>query len=225
MEAAMAKADPETAERIITAYASLGKQVVPLAIKALNDGDAKRRERALMVLGRLGPEAAAAVPDLINQLKNDDPKVRTEVLFVLAAIGPKADAAAAPVTAALSDADREVVLTAGYCLGKIGPAAKSASSDLQKLVGSEDKMLALTGVWALLQIGPQDPALAKMAVPLLTEALRHERVFIRVEAAMALGKLGKAADSALPQLELTSTLDGSPAVRQAAADAMKQIKG
>ena len=41
---------------------------------------------------------------------------------------------------------------------------------------------------------------------------------------MALGKLGKAATSALPALE-EATADQDPAVRQAAAAAIKQIKG
>jgi HEAT repeat protein len=224
MEAAMAKADPATATRIIAAYASLGPKVVPLAIKALSDSDAKRRERALMVLGRLGPDAAPAVPDLIAAFKSGDAKQRTEVLFVLGAIGPKAAPAVEPVAEALADSDRDVMLTAGYCLGKIGPEAKSAAPALQKLLASDDKMAKLTAVWALLQIQPGDEALGKKAVPLLADALTHEREFVRIEAAMALGKLGKTAASALPALEAAGA-DHSEAVRDAVAEAIQKIKG
>jgi HEAT repeat protein len=224
MEAAMAKADAATSQRIIAAYASLGPKVVPLAIKALNDKDANRRARALMVLGRLGPDAAPAVPDLIAAFKSGDAKQRTEVLFVLGAIGPKAAPAVEPVAAALADSDRDVMLTAGYCLGKIGPGAKSAVPALQKMLASDDKMAKLTGAWALLQIQPDDEAQGKKAVPLLAEALTHEREFVRIEAAMALGKLGKAAASALPALEAASG-DHSEAVRDAVAEAIQKIKG
>jgi hypothetical protein len=42
---------------------------------------------------------------------------------------------------------------------------------------------------------------------------------------MTLGELGKAATSALPALEAAATKDSSSAVRAAAADAVKKIKG
>jgi HEAT repeat protein len=76
----------------------------------------------------------------------------------------------------------------------------------------------------LLQIQPDDEAQGKKAVPLLAEALTHEREFVRIEAAMALGKLGKAAASALPALE-AATADHSEAVRDAVAEAIQKIKG
>ena len=224
MEAAMAKADAATAERTIQAYASLGTKVVPLAIKALKDTDAKRRQRAMHVLGHLGPDAAPAVPDLVALLKSGDATEKTEALFVLAAIGPKATAAVEPVAATLADSDDNVKLTAGFCLGKIGPGAKAAAPALEKLLPSENKMAKLTAVWALLQIDPGDEALGKKAVPMLAEALTHEREFVRIEAAMALGKLGKTAASALPALEAAAA-DHSEAVRDAVAEAIKQIKG
>jgi HEAT repeat protein len=47
---------------------------------------------------------------------------------------------------------------------------------------------------------------------------------VRIEAAMSLGNLGKAANAALPSLERAKE-DPNPAVRNAAAEAVKQIKG
>jgi HEAT repeat protein len=155
-------------------------------------------------------------------LKVEDPVVRAEVLFVLAAIGPQAEAAVAPVTSALSDKDRDVMLTAGYCLGKIGPPAKAAVPELKRLLTSEDKIVKLTGIWALLQIGPKNDAMAQTALPLLTDALTHEYEFVRVEAALALGDLGKSAAEAIPALEEAKN-DNSLAVRQAVAGAIEKI--
>jgi HEAT repeat protein len=47
---------------------------------------------------------------------------------------------------------------------------------------------------------------------------------VRVDAAMSLGQIGKAASSALPALE-KATQDPSGNVRNAAATAIKSIKG
>ncbi|MDX1945151.1 MAG: HEAT repeat domain-containing protein, partial [Pirellulaceae bacterium] len=214
---------PEKMELLIGAFASLGSRVVPRATELLKDP--LRRERALRILARIGEDSAPAVPELVKLLQDADPKVRTESLFVLAAIGPKAEAAVAPATALLADPDRDVMLTAGYALGKIGPAAKSAMPALQKLLSSDDQMTHLTGVWALLKIDPKNQDLGKSAVPLLAAALKHSYDFVRGEAAITLGELGPLSASAVPALEAAAASDPSPAVRSAAAAAIKKIKG
>jgi HEAT repeat protein len=225
MEKTMDAADPATANRILSAYGSLGAKVVPLAIKALQDPNAKRKERALRVLARVGPDAAPALPELVKLLNADDPQLKTETLFVIAAIGPQAESAVAPVTEALSDKDANVVMAAAYALGKIGPAAKESVQSLRKLTASTDKFHRVAGTWALIEIGPISKELADYAVPLLTEALQYDQVYVRVEAAMSLGDLGKFATSAIPTLDNTAKADGSEAVRKAAADAIMRIKG
>jgi HEAT repeat protein len=225
MDKLLAGADAETSDRVFTAYASLGPKVVPLAIKALKDTSATRRERALQVLARLGADAAPALPELVEVIKAGTPQHKAEALYVVAAIGPKADATAvAAATAALADADPQVKMAAGYALGKIGPAAKEALPALTQLAASDDELLKLSSVWAMLQIGVMNDDLTKMAVPMLTKALTSEREFVRVEAAMSLGKLGKAAASAAAALEKAAQ-DPSPAVRSAAEESLKLIKG
>lgn len=225
MEKVMASADAAGADRIIGAYASLGAKVVPLAIKALEDPAATRKERALRVLGQVGPDAAPALPAVVKLLGSDNARLKTEALFVIAAIGPQAESAVAPVTEALADQDRNVVLTAAYALAKIGPAAKESVQALRKLTTSEDKLTRVTGTWALVEIGPITMDLAEYALPLLTEALGYDQEFIRVEAAMTLGDLGKFAASAVPALDNSAKADGSAAVRKAAADAIVKIRG
>ena len=164
------------------------------------------------------------MPELINVIKSGDAKQKAEALFVIGAIGPKADTAVAAATAALADPDPQVKRVAGYALGKIGPAAKDALPALKTLVASNDELQRLSGVWAMLQIGVMNDELTQMAVPLLANALDNEREFVRVEAAMSLGNLGKASTSALPKLE-KALQDKSAAVRGAAAEAIQQIKG
>jgi HEAT repeat protein len=222
LDAAAANLDEQKVDRLLDAFAALGGRVVPRATELLKDP--KRRERAMKVLAKIGPEAAPAVPELAALLKDKDPKVRTEALFALAAIGPKASAAIAPATEALADTDRDVMLTAGYFLGKLGPEAKGSAPALRKLLDSNDDLVQLTGVWALLQVDPANAEHVKMAVPELTDALKSPLAFIRADAAMTLGDLGKAAASALPALEAAQQ-DVNPAVRAAAAEAVKKIKG
>ncbi len=215
--------DEEQFGRYVTAFAALGPRVVPRATEVL--ADPERRARGMRILARVGPKAAPAVPELIKLLADADPKTRTDALFTLAAIGPQADAAVAPIQQALSDSDREVMLTAGYALGKIGPAAKPAVPALVKLTASEDPLVKLTAVSALMKIDPQSEEHVRLAIPALIDALGssgHE--FIRLEAAMTLGDLGKAAAAAVPALQLARE-DRSSAVRTAADEALKKIEG
>jgi HEAT repeat protein len=224
MEKVMAGADAETADRIINAYASLGARILPLAIQALKDALPTRRERAMRVLAKIGPEAAPAVPELMGIIQGSDAKQKAEALFVVGAIGAGASAAVPAVAAALGDADAQVQQTAAYALGKMGPAAKDAVPALQRLTASSDELLKLAAVWALLQIGPMTDELVKTAVPLLTGALTSPRELVRIEAAMSLGQIGKPAAAALPALE-KSRQDPSSSVRGAAAEAIGKIKG
>jgi HEAT repeat protein len=212
---------PETADRVISAFASLGARAVPHAITALKDP--QRRVRALQVIARIGPEAAPAVPVLAELLNASDAATKTETLFALAAIGPDAKAAVEPMIEALSDSDVQVKQTAAYALGKIGPEARAAVPALSKLASSDDQLLRLTAIWAVLRIGPRTPEMTKSALPILAEALKHSREFVRLEAAMTLGDLGQGANEAIPALEAARS-DPSAAVRSAADAAIKKIR-
>jgi HEAT repeat protein len=222
LDAAAAVLNESQIDRAMDAFAALGSRVVPRATELLKDP--KRRDRAMKVLAKIGPDSAPAVPALVALLKDQDPKVRTEALFTLAAIGPKAVTALEPATAALADTDRDVMLTAEYFLAKLGPDAKGAAPALRKLLDSQDSLVKLSAVHALLEIEPKNPDNAKIAVPEMTAALKHPQAFIRAEAAMTLGDLGKAAAGALPALEAAAR-DEDPDVRAAVAEAVKKIKG
>jgi HEAT repeat protein len=224
MQNLIAGADAETADRIFSALASLGARILPLAIDALKDPNALRRERAMKVLSKIGADAAPAVPELIAIAQGSDAKLKVEALFTIGGIGPAAGAAVPAVTSALADRDPQTQQTAAYAAGKIGSAAQAAVPALKKLTASNDDLVKMTSVWALLQIGPRTDDLVKMALPLLSAGLTSQQEMVRVDAAMSLGQLGKAAAPALPALE-KSQQDPSGNVRSAAAAAIKSIKG
>jgi len=93
---------------------------------------------------------------------------------------------------------------------------------LRKLLAGDDPQTRRVAVWALLKISPKNKRLARRAVPLLIEALKSERVLARIEASLALGELGEVAVSAVPELKKLLE-DETPAVRQAAAQALKNL--
>lgn len=213
---------PETAERVLAAYAPLAGGAVPHAIEGLKDP--QRRVRSLQILGRIGPESAPAVAALVEVLQAGDAATKTEALYTLGAIGPGAAAAVPTIANQIGDSDPRVVQAAAIALGKIGPAAKEAVPVLATLNPSKDELLRLLSVWAILKIGPPSEALTRAALPILSGALKSEREFVRIEAATTLGELGRGAAPALPALEAAGN-DSSAAVRSAAASAATKIKG
>jgi len=222
--AAMEDPDPTVQGNVYTALASLGAKAVPRVVQRLKDP--KSRERALRILTIMGPEAKAAVPDLEAMLRGADAATRDEVLFALAAIGPgSAPAVPALIQEMIKGADAQAQVTAAYALGKIGPGAKAAVPAITKNLTSKDRFLQLVSVWALLRIQPGDVQTVKMAIPLLSSALSEvESELGKVEAAAALGDIGVGARDAVPALK-NALNDPSPAVREAAAAALKKIQG
>jgi len=218
----LSDADPSVVAHVAESFASLGAKAVPRAIDAFKKKET--RELAVQVLRRIGPDAAPAVPELVEALKDPDVAFRREVLFTLAAIGPAAKAAVPALVAMLSDTNEELRPAACYALGRIGPDAKDAVPELRKALRGEDRLLKFASVWALLHILPEDAALRPLAVPILTGMLeKAPHDMVRVQAAIALGELKALGKPAVPVLKKLLD-DPSPAVRQAAEEAIKQIE-
>jgi HEAT repeat protein len=220
--AAMADPDPQVVENVSQALAKYGAKHVPEIAAALADKD--RRECAVRTLGRIGPEAKAAVPQLTAAANDSVAGFRREALFALAGIGPAAAASLPTIESRLNDETPEVQYAAIYALGKIGPADKSAVPMLRKNLAGDDPFLKMASVWALLKIEGNDATLVKTALPILTGLLKDEHELRRIEAAHSLGEIGPAAAAALPLLKELAESD-TAAVRKAAAEAIQKIGG
>ncbi len=221
--AAMDDPNPEVQDNVYRALASLGEAILPRVTERLKDP--ATQEKALRVLSRMGPAAAPAVPLVVELLGNADAHHRRELLFALASIGPDAAAATPALAQALSDSDEDVRVAAGFALGNIGPAASAAVEDLHKKLTAPDDVLRLVSVEALLRIQPEDAKTVAAAIPVLVGLLKDGNTDVtRLEAAAALGDLGATAKSAVPALERAQN-DESPAVREAAGDALARIRG
>jgi len=219
--AALDDPDPAVQAHVYGAIASLGDEIVPRVAERLHDP--ATHDKAVRLLGLMGAEAKGAVPHLVTALEKAAPEQRRELLFTLAAIGPDSAAATPALVKALADPDEDLRVSACYALGKIGPAAAAAAPELRKNLDSQDRVIRLVSVWALLRIVPNDKNIVDLAVPLLTKVVEEgETELARYEAAASLGDIGAPAKSAVPALQ-KALEDESPAVREAAAEALKQI--
>ena len=221
-------ADPEVVANAMDAFASLG----PDALKDIDDilAHPDARHFATLVIYRMGPKAAPAVPDLVEALQalgdtEDDNLFRREAQMALAAIGPDAAAAVPVLIESLASDDREVRGSACYALGKIGPAAAEAVPALQTRLGELEDSGQVAVVWALLNIKPDDEDIATTAVPILVGALDDPDEVVRAEAASAVGRIGEPAAKPEVIAELKKLLnDPAPPVQEAAAEALKELE-
>lgn len=177
------------------------------------------QKRAAQALGRIGPDARAAVPGLLRLMKGSGHTAR---LIAAKALGDIGDAQQA-VTLLIKDLDHPVegicYMTA-QCLGKIGPAAKAAVPKLAEVVGDpkrqESRNYAAT---ALGKIGPG----AAEAVGVLVAALQTGPWDLRVCAAGALAGIGVRTEEVLAALGSAAT-DENQVVASAARRALKQLE-
>jgi HEAT repeat protein len=89
--------------------------------------EGKDRALVLWSIGKIGPDAKAAVPDLIQMLKEQDENRRVPILDALAGIGKPA---VSPLVDALKERDPWIRLGAVQALEKMGPTAKGAIGPL-----------------------------------------------------------------------------------------------
>jgi HEAT repeat protein len=152
---------------------------------------------AALVLGRIGPHAAAAVPGLVAALSDTrSPAEREAAARTLARIGGASAPAVPALIGALGDGTGPVALAALLALGAVGPPARAAVTQLALALSRGPESHRTAAAQALAAIGPA----AAPAVRELAEALGASEPPVREAAARALGRIGHAARVALPGL-------------------------
>jgi HEAT repeat protein len=179
---------------------------------ALQDGRAHVKinaARALGVKGNAAGHDAAAALGLL--LRDSVPTVRREVAKSLGRLGEAGLAAASDLVGALGDAEAEVAETAQETLETMG--AKALDALLKGLeTGSEEGGRRVGELFARLANASQ----------LLTEQFKSPAVNVQVNAALALGMLGKSIGAGLAALHGART-GGDARTRDAVRRALEQI--
>jgi HEAT repeat protein len=215
--------------------------VVPALTDALKNNHGESRALAALLLGRIGPEAAAAVPVLLATLKEPlDPAVPRSGQMALQQDTP---CSAARALGSISSSDEVISALADVLkseldyrhgaaangLAQIGAPAQVAAPALvaayNKWLDSKDQVNS--GHWmttALGRIGPGSAAESD-AIKALIRSLDSKDGSIRSLAAESLGRFGKAAAAAAPKLRELKANERSGQAGKAFTDALTAIEG
>ena len=209
----------------------------------LKKGD-KEKFKAIEELEALGEKAAEAVPAMLDLLPAKNEDVRLHVTMAMAKIGKPA---VMPLTKAFASKDADVRFYAIWGLAFVGTPAKSATPTVLKALGDPSAPVRRKAAYALGRIdadpdevvaamvealGDSDadvrdavaeslPKMSKVAVPVLTKALKSEKKELRQMAIRILGACGAEAASAIP--ELSALLVEFKGYSEPAADALAGI--
>ena len=159
--------------RSALALAAIGKPAVEGLRGLLKERKENIRVECIMGLGRIGPDAQAAVPDLIPLLGDKSERVRREAATALGRIGP---AAVDPLIAASTHTDPVVRASAMMALGKLPKPTDRVHSAVLK--GARDTIAEVrtAAIKALAGFVMPDALL----LPVLTENLRRNEEAVRL---------------------------------------------
>jgi hypothetical protein len=176
---------------------AIGPDVLPVAIKCLDDPIARRRANGASIAAGYAFEdrqlAEKLFPKFLNMMKDDDVGVRIGAIGAVAAIRQQPKLAIPALIDMLADKGDGVSLSAAMALGSFGGDAKQALPHLIRKWETADRYYRSTLVYVLAEVGPD-----KTAVGPLIRALDDD--WTRYQAIIALGRIGPDAKAAVPHL-------------------------
>jgi len=184
-------------EWVITELAkAVGPSAVPPLLSALQDPDAKIRQKAAEALGEMESNARSGVPGLTLALHDSDPAVVLVSALSLRKIDPRDHAGVPALITLLSHPNPEVRAGAIVGLGEFGPDAAGAVPPLLKVWDEDPPSLRKYVARTLGLIGQDAGAAIPRLIALLNSQDQQEVAF----AAEALSHLGEEAKAAIPKL-------------------------
>lgn len=235
--------DPSEQVRI-SAASALGElhveQAVGVLIDATHDPSSEVVLFAVQSLGQIGPPSAPAVPELLSLLENEKYHTRQVAAKALARIDVNVEEAASVMIEDLTLPNEWARYEAAYVLGFMGQAAQSAIPALKGLLKDQSRNVQQQACRTLRNIGTSEAkdalkeypescdsgANAKISVEqqvtMLIEDLNLPKEFSRVSAVISLGRMGQAAQPAIPALKNLLT-DQSHMLQQEACNSLRQI--
>jgi HEAT repeat protein len=205
--------------------------VVSTLTRYLRDTQSNVKYRTAEALGRIGPEARAAIPNLLALLK--DPSTWESRMMAANALsvvafdaekGPEADVLKG-LYGALSDPASQVRLAAIRALTFLGPPQsqnhKVALYKALEPVAYKDRDRSVQ-IWAMMGLMQLSGEITESRLGVIGKLLDSEEVSVRVEAIHALSLLKAKAKSQVPRI-ISALGDKSPAVVGAALTALNMM--
>jgi HEAT repeat protein len=159
--------------RSALALAAVGKPAVEGLRGLLKERKEGVRAESIMALGRIGPEAGAAIPDLVPLLGDKSERIRREATRALGRIGT---AAIAPLVAASAHEEPVIRARAVEGLGYVSAPNGEAHSAVIKCTHDANPEVRAAALKSLAKFDlPDDTVL-----PILAEDLRHEDESVRL---------------------------------------------
>ena len=218
VDKALSDKDPAVRLAAIVSLENFGAEAeasIPQLLELAGGAETETRLAILKVLRSVGSAGSEALPFVREMLDSSDPAVRGAAVTALVAIAPGGDDLTEVLAGMLADKEEVVRHAAIEGLGRRGEAAIPVAPQLFALLETEsdrDKILE-----ALRRIRSRD-------VDLYVGALKSSEPRVRLFACEALGRLGKDAEKAIPQLE-EAKKDRYDFVRRRAQDAIRRIRG
>ncbi|MFV0445263.1 MAG: hypothetical protein ACK5Q5_16930 [Planctomycetaceae bacterium] len=221
-------------------------------VTQLDIPEAGVRKEVLEDLARMGSKARPAAP-AIRVLLDDSPLVAAHAAWTLWQIEANETQTVNELLRLMQTGDQETVQFAAYALGSMGPkalpAAPALRTERERFSGATRVHVAeaLTRIDAFdqasvevlmyglqnpethvrwlsaLALGEVQPRYATVVMPSLIGALMDTDPEVRSAVALTIGGFGKAAESAIPELQSRATLD-APSVQEAAQTALACIR-
>lgn len=160
------------------------------------------------------------VRSLVASLTSKDTATRREAAESLARVGPDAATVAVPLVQACGDDDEEVRNWVVAALEELPPPNASDAAALEAFINGENLDVAF---WATTLLGRMEAAAAPTVPTLALAVVDHPELVVRERAAWALGKIGKPAAGAIPQLEAASTSE-EPRLARLATIALQAVR-
>jgi HEAT repeat protein len=169
---------------------SAAKSATQPLIETLQNGTPEAQREAVMALGAIGPDAAAAVPKLVERFKRMKTLEGADLAYSLGRIGPKASQAVGALSDGLASHDPTLPLICAWALAQIDPTNDVvAQKSVPLLIRGLDRpelTIRLASADALRRLGRR----AQSAVPALVRASKAEQQPLRDAATAALDAVG-----------------------------------
>lgn len=160
------------------------------------------------------------VQSLLLALAASEVTQRREAAESLARIGPEAVDVAVAIVKACGDDDEQVRNWVVAALEELPAPNASTAKSLENLINDENLDVAF---WATTLLGRMEHDAASTVKTLASAVVSYPELVVRQRAAWALGKIGKPAAEAIPQLETALRSDDARLARFAAV-ALEQIR-